>query len=113
MRITEQGIPSFVSALFIVGIVGSAVPVGAGGTCGTRSLSTHLAAELNHGQLVQSRLRRRLRQHPPAGTGTVMVVSGAVQDGSLYGLSSSDSEAGYFADFMGANRPGNGQGTWK
>jgi hypothetical protein len=52
MRITEQGISSFVSALFIVGIVGSAVPVGAGGTCGTSSLSTHLAAELYHGQLV-------------------------------------------------------------
>jgi len=28
MRITKQGISSFVSALFIVGIVGSAVPVG-------------------------------------------------------------------------------------
>jgi len=37
-----------------------------------------------------------------------MVVSGAVRDGSLYNVPSEDSEAGYFADFMGANRPDNG-----
>ncbi len=45
-----------------------------------------------------------------AGVGTVLVVSAAVRDGSLYAVSSSDSEAGFFADYMGANSADSGAG---
>ncbi len=45
-----------------------------------------------------------------AGAGTVMVVSGALRDNSLYAVSGSDSEAGYFADYMGANSSDSGAG---
>ncbi len=44
------------------------------------------------------------------GDGTVLVVSGAVRDDSLYAVSSSDSEAGYFADYLGANSANSGAG---
>ena len=45
-----------------------------------------------------------------AGDGTVLVVSAAVRDESLYAVSSSDSEAGYFADYLGANSANSGAG---
>ncbi|MDH5422447.1 MAG: metallophosphoesterase, partial [Acidimicrobiia bacterium] len=45
-----------------------------------------------------------------AGDGTVLVVSAAVRDTSLYAVSGSDSEAGYFADSMGANSVDSGAG---
>lgn len=45
-----------------------------------------------------------------AGDGTVLVVSAAIRDNSLYAVSSADSEAGYFADYLGANSPDAGAG---
>ena len=48
-----------------------------------------------------------------SGDGTVLVVSAAVRDDSLYAVSGSDTEAGYFADYMGANSVNSGAGYVK